>query len=624
MGKQKLFLPTQARATSTDRCPKWNIILLLASVLALLWTGFHVDIESLDGPVFNGAPTCVPHTAPICPQAPALSPQVHKNLLADIESEYVTGGFKSRVVEWLRGAVRIKTVTHDDMRVVGNDSRWDVFGEFHSYLKEAFPLVHDRLEVTNINTYGLVYRWEGSDASLKPLLLMAHQDVVPVQADTVTQWVRPPFSGYFDGEFLWGRGAWDDKQALIAILYPSSLSIVFHIDHSFRITLETLLKHGYKPTRTIFFVSGFDEEIGGHFGAGRIASHFLSTYGENHFAMLVDEGAPQTAAFGARVAALGISEKGYTNVKVSVASPGGHSSVPPTHTSIGLLALALVHLEENPEPAHLTRTSPLYELYQCQAEHSPNFPEKLKRALRKSLHNDKALKRAEKLLFTSEGGDVNRIYLHTTQAIDLIGGGVKVNALPELAWALINHRIATDSSVNATHSSIVDKLTPIARGLQLDFEAFGFNVTTELDPAGQLTLSHFLDDDLEPAPVSPPNSAPFQLLAGTIRETWETGRGKDSEEPFIVAPSIMPANTGMILRPGSVGVLHLKSLLDTKYFWKLTPHIFRYNHLGMEDMGPLKNHGGMHSVNEAIRIDGYHDQIRFFTHLILNADEANL
>ncbi|KAF8328369.1 uncharacterized protein EI90DRAFT_3126162 [Cantharellus anzutake] len=598
MGKQKLFLPTQAQATSTDRRPKWNIILLLAFVLALLWTGFHVDIESLDGPVFNRAPTCVPHTVPICPQAPALSPQVHKNLLADIESEYVTGDFKLRVVEWLRGAVQIKTVTYDDMRVVGNDSRWDVFGEFHSYLKEAFPLVHGRLEVTNINTYGLVYRWEGSDASLKPLLLMAHQgnyspDVVPVQEDTVTQWVHPPFSGYFDGKFLWGRGTWDDKQALIAIL----------------ITLETLLKHGYKPTRTIFFVSGFDEEIGGHFGAGRIASHFLSTYGQNYFAMLVDEGPAQTTAFGARVAALGISEKGYTNVKVSVASPGGHSSVPPTHTSIGLLALALVHLEENPEPAHLTRTSPLYELYQCQAEHSPNFPEKLKRALRRSLHNDKALKRAEKLLFASEEVMLTAFTCTQRKPSTLSGTGRRSLRFA-VPWCLLpTFSTSSFSSVNSTHSSIVDKLTPIARGLQLDFEAFGFNVTTELDPAGQLTLSHFLDDDLEPAPVSPPDSAPFQLLAGTIRETWETGRGKDSEEPLIVAPGIMPANT------------------DTKYFWKLTPHIFRYNHLGTEDIRPLKNqpqNGGMHSVNEAIRIDGYHDQIRFFTHLVLNADEANL
>ncbi|KAF8308590.1 carboxypeptidase S [Cantharellus anzutake] len=584
MGKQEFLLPARPQATSADKRPKWNTIVLLASVSALLWKGFrHVDVKLLDSPT----------TAPICPQVPALSPQTHKHLLADIESEYVTDDFKSRVVEWLGGAIQIPTQIYDDMKDVGNDSRWDNFGKFHSYLEDAFPLVHDRLEVTKINTYGLVYRWEGSDASLKPLLLMAHQDVVPVQEDTLSQWVNPPFSGYFDGEFLWGRGTCDDKHGLIGIL----------------VTLETLLKHGYKPTRTIFLASGFDEEISGHFGARRIANHFLSTYGENYFAMLVDEGPTLTKAFGARVAALGVSEKGYANVQVSVASPGGHSSVPPTHTSIGLLALVLVHLEENPEPAHLTRTSPLYKLYQCQAEHSPNFPEKLKKALRKSLHSDKALKTAEKLLFASEGGDVNRIYLSTTQAIDLVGGGVKVNALPELAWGVINHRITTDSSLNATHSSIIDKLIPIARELQLDFEAFGSSVSTELDPAGQLTLSHFGDDDLEPAPVSPTDSSPYQLLAGTIRGIWETGRGKYSEEPFIVASGIMPAST------------------DTKHFRKLTPHVFRYNHLGTEDMRPLKSqpqNGGKHSVNEAIRIDGYRDQIRFFTHLILNADEANL
>lgn len=118
--------------------------------------------------------------------------------------------------------------------------------------------------------------------------------------------------------------------------------------------------------------------------------------------------------------------------------------MPPEHTSIGLLALIIVQIEANPYPAHLTRTSPLYSLYQCQAEYAPDFPSVLKEALRESLVSDEALKLAEELLLSSGYGLFNRALLGTTQAVDIIEGGVKANALPEQAWTLINQRIATD------------------------------------------------------------------------------------------------------------------------------------------------------------------------------------
>ena len=68
-----------------------------------------------------------------------------------------------------------RTQSYDKMGPVGQDPRWEVFAPFHEYLAKAFPLVHSSLEITKVNTYGLVYKWTGSDASLKPLLLAAHQ-----------------------------------------------------------------------------------------------------------------------------------------------------------------------------------------------------------------------------------------------------------------------------------------------------------------------------------------------------------------------------------------------------------------------------------------------------------------
>ena len=104
-------------------------------------------------------------------------------------------------------------------------------------LSDNLVFSHSTLKLTKVNTWGLVYAWKGSDASLKPLLLAAHQDVVPVNPDTVDEWTHPPYSGYFDGqsyprtvnsahvahehqkgERIWGRGSSDDKSGLIGIL----------------------------------------------------------------------------------------------------------------------------------------------------------------------------------------------------------------------------------------------------------------------------------------------------------------------------------------------------------------------------------------------------------------------
>jgi Gly-Xaa carboxypeptidase len=120
----------------------------------------------------------------------------------------------------------------------------------------------------------LVYIWKGSDDSLKPLLLMAHQDVVPVDPTTVDQWAYPPYSGHYDGEQIWGRGSSDDKSGLVGIM----------------ITIETLLEKDFKPTRSIVLSFGFDEEASGVYGAQENAKALLAMYGEDAFALIVDEG----------------------------------------------------------------------------------------------------------------------------------------------------------------------------------------------------------------------------------------------------------------------------------------------------------------------------------------------
>lgn len=523
------------------------------------------------------------YIADLCPQPAALSPLKYESLWNDLNEAYKTEAFLNRSVSWLGGAVRVQTESYDKMGPVGNDTRWEAFGAFHGYLQTAFPNVHAALTLTKVNTYGLVYEWTGSDSSLKPLLLAAHQDVVPVNPETVNEWVHPPYSGHFDGKRLWGRGTSDDKCGLIGILS----------------SLEMLLVNGFKPTRSIVLAFGFDEETSGIHGAATLAVYLEKTYGENAFFMLVDEGGDYMNEYGQAFATPGIAEKGALDIRVEVESPGGHSSVPPPHTTIGILSSLLVQLEANPYVPRLGRGTPMYMKAQCLASHAPDLPSSLRKALQNSITSDKALREAESILFQDP---MFKALVQTTQAIDLIQGGVKANALPESASAVVDYRIATDSSVDAVQERGTKLLANLATKFNLSYEAFGKNVNPEkTNTYGNLKLSDAWGTALAPAPITPTGlgdkAAPFQLLAGTIRTTNKVHRGGN----VVVSPAIMSGNT------------------DTRYYWKLTDHIFRYNH---HYTGNNTIYGVVHTVNEFIEMDAYIEMVTFFTTLILNSDEA--
>ncbi|EEB95893.1 hypothetical protein MPER_05067, partial [Moniliophthora perniciosa FA553] len=159
--------------------------------------------------------------------------------------------FKVRAINWLAGAIQVPTESYDNMDPVGVDPRWETFGKLHEYLATAFPLVHAKLSLQKVNTYGLLFEWTGSDTSLKPLLLAAHQ-----------------------GERIWGRGASDDKSGSIGCLSA----------------IESLLERDFQPTRTVVLAYGFDEEASGRQGAQSLGKAMLEIYGENSIAFVVDEG----------------------------------------------------------------------------------------------------------------------------------------------------------------------------------------------------------------------------------------------------------------------------------------------------------------------------------------------
>ncbi|EIM87292.1 carboxypeptidase S [Stereum hirsutum FP-91666 SS1] len=531
-------------------------------------------------------------TTELCPQVAALYPTKHQAIYQDLVDTYFdTDSFKDYIIDTMSGAVKIETESYDNMDEVGTDPRWEKFTGFHNYLLETFPTIHSSLILTKVNTYGLVYHWQGSDNSLKPILMAAHQDVVPVHPDTVSDWTHPPYSGYFDGESLWGRGTMDDKSGLISLMT----------------TVEALLQRDYKPTRTVVLAFGFDEESGGTYGAQHISKYLLSTYGENGFALIVDEGGGFSQSYGSTIASIGTGEKGSFNSRIDIASPGGHSSVPPPHTSIGMLAAILVEFESNPFEPRLARSSPVYDTIQCTAAHAKSIAPGLRKLIKKSAFCDGALRKLEKTL----AEDINmRALFGTTQAIDIIQGGVKTNALPEQAYAIVNHRIATDrrvisrlvvASVASTQQRDVDLLKPLAQRFNLSYVAFGNPVTPRGEHAyGTLTLS--TSSTLEPAPITPSDGAPYRILSGSVKATYDSHRNVEGSDGLVVSPGIMTGNT------------------DTKYYWGLTEHIFRYGHWNAGNTTLLGH--GVHTVNENIRVIDLIEIVKYYTTFLLNVDEA--
>ncbi|KAJ7281792.1 hypothetical protein C8J57DRAFT_1298553 [Mycena rebaudengoi] len=521
-----------------------------------------------------------------CPQVDVLLPKRDAELWERVGDLIGTDDFKTKAINWLAGAVRVPTEVFDTMGPIGEDPRWETFGQLHDYLQSAFPLVYSTLSVQKVNTYGLLYEWAGSDKSLKPVLLAAHQDVVPVEPLTYGEWTHPPYSGYFDGRRIWGRGSSDDKSGLIAILT----------------SIETLLAKNFKPTRTFVLAFGFDEEASGLYGAAELGKAMRSIYGDDEpFAFVIDEGGGFSETHGSIFAVPAVAEKGNLDVSVEVTSPGGHSSVPPAHTTIGILAALLVKYEENPYKLELSRDSIVYSNLQCLAAHGATIPRRFKKLIKRSAKSKLALRALEKVL----SQDIwYRSLIGTTQAIDIIQGGVKSNALPEQAFAVVNHRISTQSSVGETQAHDTALLKSLASKFNLTYKAFGATVSEEGAPAiGTLTLKDAWGTAFEPAPVSPisgDGSAAYKVLSGTIKAAYNAHRSLSGSDTIVIAPGMSTGNT------------------DTRYYWKLSRSIFRYNH---NNAPPLKE-SGVHTVNESMNVDALLEMIRFFSTLILNADES--
>src|SRR3569833_199215 len=214
--------------------------------------------------------------------------------------------------------------------------------------------------------YGLVYCQPKTNKKQKPNKHTNHQDVVPV-ADANT-WTHPPFSAYFDGDWMWGRGASDDKNSLTALLSAVE---------------ELLSDPGWSPSRTIILAFGFDEECSGRRGAGSITKYIESTYGRDSMVLILDEGGMGLKPVDDVLYALpAVMEKGHIDIWYELHVQGGHSSIPFPHPGIGIISEIVTKQESNPYEARMKRGSPIHNHYVCQARYSPDAEPRVTKLVR--------------------------------------------------------------------------------------------------------------------------------------------------------------------------------------------------------------------------------------------------
>ncbi len=335
---------------------------------------------------------------------PQVSPLSNRNL---IENNEFNDHLKKLIVN-LSKAIQIKTVSYQEQKRDDQE-----FEKFKNFVKVSFPMVHKQLELQFLNQFTFLYKWKGKKPELPPIVMMGHHDVVPAEEK---EWEVPPFEGTIKDNYLYGRGAIDDKITVMGLLQA----------------VEYLLEKGFQPERTIYFSFGHDEEIGGIEGAKAVVE-FLENQKISPL-FVFDEGGAITVemvpGISKPVAMIGIAEKGYFSIELISSGKGGHSSTPSKETAITKLIEALYNINQNPFPLDITEVQKqmLYHL----AEEFP-FTQKL------AIANLAIMKPI--LIQLLSQSDSGRATLQTTMTPTILKSGVKENIIPTEARAVINFRI---------------------------------------------------------------------------------------------------------------------------------------------------------------------------------------
>ncbi|MCJ1429341.1 hypothetical protein MMC29_007254, partial [Sticta canariensis] len=523
---------------------------------------------------FNNSPSlAVNHGFPIdqseqklCPQVAKISPPQTPELI-DMDEYLQSEEYQHEATKLLSKSITYQTVSYDYMSDPAfplDDPIYDPFVRlFHDFISVEFPEVRKGLQLKHINTHGLLYTWEGTDGDLKPTLLLSHMDVVPVEEATINEWTYNPWKGKVANNKIWGRGAFDNKLTLVAILE----------------SVEALLRADFQPRRTVLLSFNFDEEIGGQRGAVPLAKTIKQLYPDGA-AVLIDEGSVQFEQWGADMVMIGVTEKDKMDLNIEIRTPGGHASQPlGAHTGIGIMSEIVVAIENHEYYTYLNDDHPLLDFLVCAQQHAPEFPDILSPLLNDRLAGNVPPIDDDQLAlkFVQNAGWIGnaiRWSLTTAKSVTVIQGGSKSNSLPEqtTSWSDVRIHIAeTTDSIKKDFSEIID---PIALKHNLTFFDFD-ELPTDADTPGKSIRVRAggigKPAKISPFKVIPGTDTPWSIVAGTTRSVLGEG--------ITVVPGMTPGNT------------------DARWYAdaRVSDFIYRYS-----PGGTLLDSANMHTVDESM------------------------
>jgi carboxypeptidase PM20D1 len=387
------------------------------------------------------------------------------------------------------------------------------FQRFHAWLARTYPLAHAALRRETVSEHSLLYTWEGTDAGLKPILLMAHQDVVPADERS---WTVDPFAGVIRDGYVWGRGAWDNKSTLTA-----------HFE-----AIELLLAQGFRPRQTVYLAYGHDEEVGGLQGAAQIAALLQRRGAQLDF--VLDEGLVVTdgvlKGLTRPAALIGIAEKGYLSVVLRFPGTPGHSLMPPAKGTgaIAMMSAALRRIDDEQLPAGIRGVT--REMFETLA------PE---------MHGFSRIALSNLWLFSPliqsqlEKSSTTNAMIRTTTAITMTQAGTKDNVLPSSAESTINFRLLPGD----TREHVMQHVR--ARSKDARFELMA------------------LPGSSEASPVAPTASASWQHVAASVRTAFPDAVvapglviGATDSRHFVNLSDHIYRFSPMRVRPDDLGRIH--------------------------------------------------------------------
>ncbi|MDR6789102.1 acetylornithine deacetylase/succinyl-diaminopimelate desuccinylase-like protein [Sphingomonas sp. BE138] len=273
---------------------------------------------------------------------------------------------------------------------------------------------------------GLVAVLKGSDATAKPILLLAHLDVVAAKRE---DWERDPFKLIEEGGYYYARGSVDDK-AMAAIWADAMVR--------FR-------QQGYHPKRTIKLALTCGEETTFAFNGAQWLAQNRPDLIAAEFALNEGGGGRLDAQGKRQLLAVQVGEKAAQNYTLVATNPGGHSSVPTPDNAIYELADAIRAVQGHEFPVRFTDTTRAY--FTATGERAGG---ELGDAIRRLLANPNdsaadAIVSRDKVLHST---------LRTTCVATLLNAGHAENALPQRATANVNCRIFPGETVDGTLATL--------------------------------------------------------------------------------------------------------------------------------------------------------------------------